>query len=41
MSLKVTESTYNLVIEHVIKEINDDPQMSSISTEAIEYLSKV
>ena len=41
MSLKHTETVYNLVIEHVIKEITDDPQMNSISTEAIEYLSKV
>lgn len=41
MSLKATETVYNLVIDHVIKEITDDPQLNSISTEAIEYLGKV
>lgn len=41
MSLKNTETLYNLVIENVIKEITEDPQMSSVSTEALDYLSRV
>jgi len=39
--LKNTETLYNLVIENVIKEITEDPQMSSVSTEALDYLSRV
>jgi hypothetical protein len=41
MSLKNTETLYNLVIKNVTKEIQEDPQMSSVSHEALEYLERV
>jgi hypothetical protein len=41
MSLKLTEEFYKGVINQVVKEIGDDPQLNGLSSQAVDYLLAV